>query len=155
TFKVFKFKPVTVFSITWPWDQFASALGAWQDTVPESEQQISSIFAPLPYNTGTTNPPIAAAMGQFVGKTDDLKSLLQKLTPVSGASLQTWEYDGRYVAGNDTDTSNPDKGRYIDAVKQIATLEGPNSTNTSTRAVGCTSYMDAAFPQQGLDAFQQ
>ena len=75
TFKLHPISKVSVFSITWGWDDFESVFNAWQKWAPKTNENLTS---EIEFKSKKANQIIA--QGEFVGKSSKLEQLLQPLT---------------------------------------------------------------------------
>jgi FAD/FMN-containing dehydrogenase len=78
--------PSTVawFIVTWPFSSGSDALAAWQGWAPHARSELTSIFH---LNGGGPDP--VRITGQYFGPASDLGRLLEPVTAVSGASVQS------------------------------------------------------------------
>ncbi len=74
TFKLHPVSQVSVFSITWGWDDFEAAFDAWQHWAPETDECLTS---EIECRAKIANEIIA--QGEFVGSASKLQRLLQPL----------------------------------------------------------------------------
>ncbi|RNB91281.1 FAD-binding oxidoreductase [Brevibacillus fluminis] len=75
TFKLHPIQNVSIFSITWGWDDFEEAYTAWQTWAPSTDTRLTSeieLFA--------KDVDRITAQGEFVGSVATLKKLLKPLT---------------------------------------------------------------------------
>ncbi|WMX56252.1 FAD-binding oxidoreductase [Peribacillus sp. R9-11] len=75
TFKVHPISRVSVFSITWGWEDFEAVFNAWQNWAPHTDDRLTS---EIEFKSKEVNQIIA--QGEFVGTSSRLKQLLQPLT---------------------------------------------------------------------------
>ena len=75
TFKVHPISKVSIFSITWGWEDFEAAFDAWQHWAPETDERLT---AEIELKSKEANQIIA--QGEFVGSSSRLKKLLRPLT---------------------------------------------------------------------------
>lgn len=74
TFRVHPISKVSVFSITWEWEDFEAAFDAWQNWAPNTDVRLTS---EIELKSKEANQIIA--QGEFVGTSSKLKQLLQPL----------------------------------------------------------------------------
>lgn len=75
TFKIHPISKVSIFSVTWGWDDFEAAFNAWQNWAPKTDERLTS---EIELKSKAANQIIA--QGEFVGPSSRLKQLLQPLT---------------------------------------------------------------------------
>ena len=74
TFRVHPVADVSTFAVTWPWDDVAAVLDAWQRWAPFADDRLSAGFVVPEPGAG-----IVTSSGQFTGPVDELQALLQPL----------------------------------------------------------------------------
>ena len=132
TFRLVPVPVATVFTVTWSWDEFEAAMSAWEQWASEADERISMLFVPLPESSG-----VVTIMGEFRGTQADLQPLLEFISGVGQATVQSTEYTS-----------------YIDAVNAIATLEGDVATATVTRVKGKTVFLSGTLSAEGIKTFK-
>ncbi|WP_129728724.1 FAD-binding oxidoreductase [Ectobacillus funiculus] len=75
TFRIHPISTVSIFSITWEWEDFEAAFDAWQHWAPETEALLTS---EIELKSKEANQIIA--QGEFVGTSSRLEQLLWPLT---------------------------------------------------------------------------
>lgn len=82
TFKVHPISTVSIFSISWEWEDFEATFDAWQKWAPVTDERLTS---EIECKSKAANEIIA--QGEFVGSSSKLKQLLQPLmeagTPIN------------------------------------------------------------------------
>ncbi|MDL9995116.1 FAD-binding oxidoreductase [Bacillus stercoris] len=83
TFKAVPISQVSIFSITWGWDDFKEVFNTWQHWAPYTDDRLTSSIEFWPKEVNRIE-----ALGQFVGPKTELKKLLKPLlkagSPTSG-----------------------------------------------------------------------
>jgi FAD binding domain/Berberine and berberine like len=74
---------VGIWQVSWPFDAWADAFGAWQHWAPTADQRLGSAF-----NIGTPSVGIAVD-GVFLGPESQVRELLKPLLAVPGAQFQS------------------------------------------------------------------
>jgi FAD/FMN-containing dehydrogenase len=133
TFRLVPVEVATVFTITWPWDNFEEAMGAWERWASVADERISMLFVPLPESA-----TVVTVLGEFRGTADELTPLLEPISKVGQPTVKTYEYTS-----------------YIDAVNQVAYLEGPQATATTTRVKGKTSFVSDPLGPEAIATFKE
>jgi hypothetical protein len=133
TFRLASVEVATVFTVTWPWDDFEEAMGAWERWASVADERISMLFVPLPESAG-----VVTVLGEFRGTKDELTPLLKPISKVGQATVDSNEYTS-----------------YIDAVNQVATLEGPQATVATTRVKGKTSFVSDPLGPEAIRTFKE
>jgi FAD/FMN-containing dehydrogenase len=133
TFRLVPVEVATVFTLTWPWEDFEAAFGAWEAWASVADERISMLFVPLPQSLG-----IVTVLGEFRGTKDELTPLL---APISGVGQPT-------VASNEYTS-------YIDAVNEVAKLEGPQATAPTSRVKGKTSFVSDPLGPEAILTFKE
>jgi FAD/FMN-containing dehydrogenase len=133
TFRLVPIEVATVFTVTWPWEDFEAAFGAWEHWAPVADERISMFFAPLPKSHG-----IVTVLGQFKGTKDELTPLLE---PISGVGQPT-------IVRNEFTS-------YLDAVNAVAKLEGPFAAAATTRVKAKTSFASDPLGPEAIRTFQE
>ena len=75
TVKLHRISKVSVFSITWGWEDFEEVFHTWQNWAPKTDERLTS---EIELKSKDANQIIA--QGEFVGTSSELKQLLQPLT---------------------------------------------------------------------------
>jgi FAD/FMN-containing dehydrogenase len=132
TFGLVPVKVATVFTVTWPWDDFEEAMGAWERWASVADERISMLFVPLPESAG-----VVTVLGEFRGTKDELTPLLDPISKVGQPTVESNEYTS-----------------YIDAVNQVATLEGPQATAATSRVKGKTSFVSDPLGPEAIRTFK-
>jgi len=132
TFRLVPVEVATVFTVTWPWDDFEEAFGAWERWASVADERISMLFVPLPQSLG-----IVTVLGEFRGTKDELTPLLEPISKVGQPTVQSTEYTS-----------------YIDAVNQVAKLEGPQATAATSRVKGKTSFVSDPLDAEAIRTFK-
>jgi FAD/FMN-containing dehydrogenase len=133
TFRLVPVKVATVFTVTWPWDDFEEAFGAWERWASVADERISMLFVPLAESQG-----IVTVLGEFRGTSDELTPLLEPISGVGQPTVQVNEYTS-----------------YIDAVNAIATAEGPQAIAPTTRVKGKTSFVSNPLDAEAIRTFKE
>lgn len=79
TFKVHPLSKVSIFSISWGWEDFEDAFSAWQNWAPGTSERLTSEIE-LRSRAAGENQIIA--QGEYVGTSTKLRKLLEPLTSV-------------------------------------------------------------------------
>jgi FAD/FMN-containing dehydrogenase len=132
TFRLVPVEVATVFTVTWPWDDFEEAMGAWERWASVADGRISMLFVPLPESAG-----VVTVLGEFRGTKDELTPLLDPISKVGQPTIDSNEYTS-----------------YIDAVNQVATLEGPQATAATSRVKGKTSFISDPLGPEAIRTFK-
>ena len=132
TFRLVPVTTATVFTVTWPWDDFEAAMSAWEQWAPTADERISMLFVPLPQSA-----TVVSILGEFKGTQADLLPLLEPVSGVGQPTVQSTEYTS-----------------YIDAVNAVATLEGPVATAATTRVKGKTVFVSGSLGAEGVRTFK-
>ena len=74
TFRVHRIGEVAVFEMTWPWDDVAEVLDAWQRWAPFADDRLTVGFAVPDPGAG-----VVIASGQFTGSRTELHTLIEPL----------------------------------------------------------------------------
>ena len=74
TFRVHPIAEVAVFGVTWPWDEAADVLDAWQHWAPFVDDRLTAGFVVPDASAG-----VVICSGQFAGPADEVPALLQPL----------------------------------------------------------------------------
>lgn len=133
TFRLVPVEVATVFTVTWTWDDFEEAMGAWERWASVADERISMLFVPLPESAG-----LVTVLGEFRGTADELTPLLEPISKVGQPTVASNEYTS-----------------YIDAVNQVAKLEGPQATATTTRVKGKTSFVSDPLGPEAIRTFKE
>ncbi|OAH57974.1 dehydrogenase [Domibacillus aminovorans] len=91
TFKLHRISKVSVFSVTWGWDDFEAAFNAWQNWAPNTDERLTS---QIELKSKEANQIIA--QGEFVGPSSKLKELLRPLTTI-GSPTSVWVKEVPYI----------------------------------------------------------
>src|SRR5207248_6051139 len=83
-FSVHPVGTVATFRITWPWEQAATALRAWQGFAPHAPDELFSVFALGAASRAV--PGVVSAAGQLLGSPTALERLL---APLANAGTPT------------------------------------------------------------------
>lgn len=86
TFRVRPIGDVALFSVTWPWDDVAAMLDAWQHWAPFVDERLVSEFHVPDRRVGTI-----ISVGQFAGPAAELERLLRPLLDAGTVSSQQVE----------------------------------------------------------------
>jgi FAD/FMN-containing dehydrogenase len=132
TFRLVPVKVATVFNITWPWDDFEAAFGAWERWASTADERISMLFVPLPQSVG-----VVTVLGEFRGTKDELTPLLKPISGVGQPTIESTEYTA-----------------YIDAVNAVAKYEGDVATAPITRVKGKTSFVSDPLGPEAIGTFK-
>lgn len=132
TFRLVPVEVATVFTVTWKWDDFEEAMGAWERWASAADERISMLFVPLPQSLG-----VVTVLGEFRGTKDELTPLLEPISKVGQPTVESNEYTA-----------------YIDAVNQVAKLEGPQATATTSRVKGKTSFVLHPLSPEAIRTFK-
>jgi FAD/FMN-containing dehydrogenase len=132
TFRLVPVEVATVFTVTWPWDDFEAAMGAWERWASVADERISMLFVPLPESAS-----IVTVLGEFRGTKDELTPLLEPISGVGQPTIDSNEYTS-----------------YIDAVNQVAKLEGPQATAATSRVKGKTSFVSNPLDAEAIRTFK-
>lgn len=132
TFRLVPVEVATVFTVTWPWDDFEEAMDAWQQWASVADERISMLFVPLPESVGSVT-----VLGEFKGTKDDLTPLLKPISGVGQPKVENYEYTS-----------------YIDAVNKVADLEGPQARVATTRVKGKTSFVSDPLGPEAIRTFK-
>jgi Berberine and berberine like len=81
-FRVHAAPAASFFVVTWPWQQAAAALEAWQRFAPHAPDELFSICSL------ETGGPRVQAFGQFFGASSTLRRRLSSLVRIRGATLR-------------------------------------------------------------------
>src|SRR5829696_1697715 len=86
TFRLRPIDDVTLFSVTWPWDEATAVLDAWQHLAPVTDERLVAEFHLPDSRVGTVT-----SEGQFAGAASELEALLRPLLQVGTPSTpQIW-----------------------------------------------------------------
>jgi FAD/FMN-containing dehydrogenase len=86
TFRLRPISDVTLFTVTWPWDEATAVLDAWQHWAPVTDERLVAEFHLPDPRVGTVT-----SEGQFAGAATELEALLRPLLQVgTPASPQVW-----------------------------------------------------------------
>jgi FAD/FMN-containing dehydrogenase len=86
TFRLRAIDEVALFHVTWPWDDVADVLEAWQHWAPFIDERLVAEFHVPDPRVGTIT-----SVGQFTGSTTDLERLLRPILQVgSPSSEEVW-----------------------------------------------------------------
>lgn len=125
TFRVHPIKNVSIFSITWEWEDFIAAFQAWQSWAPYVDERLTSsseLFAKQQNKI--------EVQGEFVGSPSELHSLLSPLLETGTPSL------------------------FIDEVPYIQAVEFFNSGNIPEKFKRSGSYVYKPIPLKGIQIMQ-
>ncbi|WP_437876064.1 FAD-binding oxidoreductase [Sorangium sp. So ce513] len=81
TFKTHPVSEVSIFRITWPWDELPAVLDAWQSFAPSADERLTCILKLTARSSGEIS-----CVGQMLGTTEELHRLIQPLGSVRGAA---------------------------------------------------------------------
>jgi hypothetical protein len=84
-FHVHRVRSASHFAISWPWEEAAAVLAAWQRWAPHAPHELDSI---LNLSTGAGSPTIRC-VGQFIGPLRTLQRLLGPMRRVGHPSIST------------------------------------------------------------------
>ncbi len=132
TFRLVPVEVATVFTLQWPWDDFEEAFGAWERWASVADERISMLFVPLPQSSG-----LVTVLGEFRGTSDELTPLLKPISRAGRPTVCSTEYTS-----------------YIDAVNQVADIEGPQARATTTRVKGKTSFVSDPLGPEAIRTFK-
>jgi FAD/FMN-containing dehydrogenase len=133
TFRLVPVSVATVFTVTWPWDDFEAALGAWEQWASTADNRISMLFVPLPKSLR-----FVTILGEFRGTKDELLPLLKPISSVGQPKVDSNEYTS-----------------YIDAVNDVANLEGAVARVATTRVKGKTSFVSNELSAEAIQTFKK
>ncbi|HFJ9447555.1 FAD-binding oxidoreductase [Bacillus cereus group sp. TH243-1LC] len=125
TFRVHPIKNVSIFSITWEWEDFIAAFQAWQNWAPYVDERLTSSIELF-----TKQQNKIEAQGEFVGSPSELHSLLSPLLETGTPSL------------------------FIDEVPYIKAVEFFNSGNIPENFKRSGSYVYKPIPLKGIQIMQ-
>ncbi|WP_196426713.1 FAD-binding oxidoreductase [Lysinibacillus cavernae] len=91
TFNVHAINDVSLFSITWGWDDFELAFDAWQKWAPYTDERLTSQIELKSKEIGEI-----VAQGEFVGGAAELKKLLRPLRK-AGSPISIWIKEVPYI----------------------------------------------------------
>lgn len=91
TFKLHPISKVSVFAITWGWEDFEAAFHAWQKWAPNTDERLTSEI-----ELKSKEADQIIAQGEFVGSASRLKELLQPLTN-TGSPTNIWVKEVPYI----------------------------------------------------------
>ncbi|MGN4124147.1 FAD-binding oxidoreductase [Lysinibacillus sphaericus] len=91
TFKLHPISDVSIFSITWGWEDFELAFDAWQKWAPYTDERLTSQIELKSKEVGEV-----VAQGEFVGSAHELKKLLRPLRR-TGSPTSVWIKDAPYI----------------------------------------------------------
>lgn len=105
TFKLHPISKVSIFSITWEWQDFEAAFDAWQNWAPHTDERLTSV---IELKSKEANQIIA--QGEFVGTKSLLKALIRPLTE-TGTPTKVFVKEVPYIEAvrffNDTNANRP------------------------------------------------
>lgn len=91
TFKLHAIRNVSLFSITWGWDDFEAAFDAWQKWSPYTNERLTSQMELKTKEVGEI-----VAQGEFIGTAAELKKLLRPLRK-TGSPTSIWIKEVPYI----------------------------------------------------------
>lgn len=91
TFKLHAIHDVSLFSITWGWDDFEVAFDAWQKWAPYTDKRLTSQIELKTREIGEI-----VAQGEFIGTAAELKKLLRPLRK-TGSPTSIWIKEVPYI----------------------------------------------------------
>ncbi|MET4560843.1 FAD/FMN-containing dehydrogenase [Lysinibacillus parviboronicapiens] len=91
TFKLHAISDVSIFSITWGWEDFEVAFDAWQKWAPYTDERLTSQLELKSKEVGEI-----VAQGEFVGSAHELKKLLRPLRK-TGSPTSVWIKEVPYI----------------------------------------------------------
>lgn len=91
TFKLHAIHDVSLFSITWGWDDFEVAFDAWQKWAPYTDKRLTSQIELKTREIGEI-----VAQGEFIGTAAELKKLLRPLRKI-GSPTSIWIKEVPYI----------------------------------------------------------
>ncbi|MED0981864.1 FAD-binding oxidoreductase [Bacillus paramycoides] len=125
TFRVHPIKNVSIFSITWEWQDFIAAFQAWQNWAPYIDERLTSSIELFAKQRNKIE-----AQGEFVGSPSELHSLLSPLLETGNPSL------------------------FIDEVPYIKAVQFFNSGNIPENFKRSGSYVYKPIPLKGIQTMQ-
>ncbi|MEC2326147.1 FAD-binding oxidoreductase [Lederbergia lenta] len=91
TFRLHAISNVSIFSISWEWEDLEAAFRAWQDWAPHTDERLTS---QIELKSKKANEIIA--QGVFIGSSIKLKKLLRPLTTI-GSPKNAWVKEVPYI----------------------------------------------------------
>ncbi|KFM99178.1 FAD-binding oxidoreductase [Bacillus clarus] len=121
TFRVHPIKNVSIFSLTWKWDDFITAFQAWQNWAPYTDERLTSSIELFSKEQNKIE-----AQGEFIGPPSELHKLLSPLLDAGNPSL------------------------FIDEVPYIEAVQFFNSGNVPEKFKRSGSYIYKPLPLKGI-----
>ncbi|KDE21902.1 dehydrogenase [Bacillus subtilis] len=144
TFKAVPISQVSIFSITWRWDDFEEVFNTWQHWAPYTDDRLTSSIEFWPKEVNRIE-----ALGQFVGPKTELKKLLKPLlkagSPTSGM-VKTTPFIEAVTFFNSPGGNQPQKMK-----RSGSFIEKP----VSERAISTIKHFLEHAPNQNASVWQQ
>ncbi|OFD49199.1 FAD-binding protein [Bacillus mycoides] len=125
TFRVHPIKNVSIFSLTWEWEDFIAAFQAWQNWAPYIDERLTSSIELFSKQRNKIE-----VKGEFVGSPSELYPLLFPLLETGNPSL------------------------FIDEVPYIKAVQFFNSGNIPEKFKRSGSYVYKTIPPKGIQIMQ-